>query len=1110
VITKEKGNTWQVGDIILDTYEVKQIHFGGGMGLVYRVYHRGWKMDLALKSPRPEMFRTDKQIYLFEKECETWINLGLHPHIVNCFYVRTLEGIPRIFAEYIQGGTLSEWICSRKLYGSDEKEALKHILDVAIQMAWGLHYAHEANLIHRDVKPANVLMTPGGMAKIADFGLAQARALTAEPELVTPAKSRAATTGLMTRAYCSPEQARGEPLTRRTDIWSWAVSVLEMLIGEVRWQDGFAAGEVLSDLALLTDRPSSVVNPPPEVADILQECLRWKQNDRPSNLGDIAVRLISVYEIAFGCTFPRLLPSNNELDADSLNNRMVSLVGLGKIYGNEESNAHSLMQQLLEKKPDHAYGRLNAALINWRYFGSTVETLMRHIDNALYESTVFTNNDWYIDIILNTCNTSKALMLTKASNEYDSEACSRVRILHNKIKHKVAELLLSDYEKRLCTNVQHDYTNHGYTDFRAHSCLNAKYNAKYDQFHRRISLTNTYSGITTYDLDTPHSVSKFALSENGNCIAIVNIDQNEDKYGLVLYRLSVCNSYDSPQWVTCSNSIFKKQITAITIDDNCQRITIWLESESGVYELVHTLTDGILQAFKCDFRQPSVIERFSDIFISGDGTLLLRAYGSIVSVWKYLSNNRGDRVNVIELDLYNYGLINTYQHLPGFELEYGYEYRIDALNAYNMMRLLVDILPHDNHRYLLCRPPDTGLLYEQYVSRERLLKEAYECERAGAITKAISRLNDCCILLDCYDDTILSYRHKLIKNVNSLYLLRAWHQKHHDWYWKSSVFGIQPVKDNAVRILWASGVEVSILPKMACEDREGWIDNDTIKQFSVGIKTCGNRQVLTLVHNRADPKHNILSLYTIATNGIPSSIWSFCLANGSWPERSQFRQVVTAGNVLYCVNSSYIVIAIDVCDGSVLGEVKVENEISWIKVVHLGNDAEYIFVAQSNAVCYLFNLDLTVSSFNNDIMSSLRRFHAIEAVSDDLSAALGWQGDQRLTHLSFKHNETTDIWGHHPRRVFGDASTSSFICKPIYIELSPCGRVISYIHDGAIFICDVARAEVKLKWIIPHASIHGLSFDGSGRWLVLAHSENKFEVFQLLWNIEEAPWNPAS
>ena len=190
---------WKAGDVILDTYEVKQVHEGGGMGLVYRVHHKGWNLDLAVKSPRAEYFQSETQKENFIRECETWINLGLHPHIVSCHYVRTLGGVPRVFAEYVVGGSLKDWIDSRKLYEDGPQEALKRVLDISIQFAWGLQYAHEKGLIHQDVKPANVLMTPDGTAKVTDFGLAKARATAGEALAGDKQKSILVSTGGMTR-----------------------------------------------------------------------------------------------------------------------------------------------------------------------------------------------------------------------------------------------------------------------------------------------------------------------------------------------------------------------------------------------------------------------------------------------------------------------------------------------------------------------------------------------------------------------------------------------------------------------------------------------------------------------------------------------------------------------------------------------------------------------------------------------------------------------------------------------------------------------------------------------------------------------------------------------
>src|SRR2546423_13290196 len=91
---------WRVGDVVDGRYEVVGVHEHGGMGLVYRVHHRGWNTDLAVKCPREEMFATDADRDRFVAEAETWVSLGLHPHVCACHYVRTLGGVPRGFAQY--------------------------------------------------------------------------------------------------------------------------------------------------------------------------------------------------------------------------------------------------------------------------------------------------------------------------------------------------------------------------------------------------------------------------------------------------------------------------------------------------------------------------------------------------------------------------------------------------------------------------------------------------------------------------------------------------------------------------------------------------------------------------------------------------------------------------------------------------------------------------------------------------------------------------------------------------------------------------------------------------------------------------------------------------
>src|SRR3990170_8673704 len=92
---------WRVGDVILDTYEVKKVITSGGMAFVYQVHHPDWDLDLAVKSPKLPLTDAEGAIDNFIREAETWVNLGLYPHIVSCYFIRLLGDIPRIFMEYV-------------------------------------------------------------------------------------------------------------------------------------------------------------------------------------------------------------------------------------------------------------------------------------------------------------------------------------------------------------------------------------------------------------------------------------------------------------------------------------------------------------------------------------------------------------------------------------------------------------------------------------------------------------------------------------------------------------------------------------------------------------------------------------------------------------------------------------------------------------------------------------------------------------------------------------------------------------------------------------------------------------------------------------------------
>ncbi|MBF0565137.1 MAG: serine/threonine protein kinase [Nitrospirae bacterium] len=369
-----KNNDWKVGDVVMDLYEVRRIYKSGGMGLVYRIYHRGWDVELAMKIPRPEFFRTEVQKKSFEQEAETWMNLGLHPNIVSCYYVRRINGIPGVFAEHVDGGSLRDWIEQRKL------TQISSMIDVAIQFATGLLYAHEQGLVHRDVKSANVMMTTEGIAKVTDFGLALARTLTGEkPQQgdggsAKPIKSF----GGMTPAYCSPEQADHAELTQKTDVWSWAVSILEIFVGDVTWLSGTVAMAVLE--GYLADGPvdDSIAPMPPSIASLLRSCFEYEPDKRPRDMREIIGTLKDIYLELTGTPYPRQERLAVSATADSLNNRAISLMDLGRL-----GDVEALWKEALRTDPSHFDSTFNFALYEWKQGTLSEWSVFRRVEEVL-------------------------------------------------------------------------------------------------------------------------------------------------------------------------------------------------------------------------------------------------------------------------------------------------------------------------------------------------------------------------------------------------------------------------------------------------------------------------------------------------------------------------------------------------------------------------------------------------------------------------------------------------------------------------------------------------------------------------------------------------------
>lgn len=206
-----------VGMILGDRYELLEIVGEGGMAIVYKARCRILNRTVAVKVMKAEFVRDDNFVQRFKTEALAAASLS-HPNLVNIYDVGQQDDCYYIVMEYVQGRTLKE------LIEQETPLAVEKAVDIAIMICDGLHHAHEKGIIHRDIKPHNVLITDSGIVKVADFGIAQA---------VTKQTITFGGNVVGSVHYISPEQAKGEPLTRATDIYSVGCVLYEMVTGQI-------------------------------------------------------------------------------------------------------------------------------------------------------------------------------------------------------------------------------------------------------------------------------------------------------------------------------------------------------------------------------------------------------------------------------------------------------------------------------------------------------------------------------------------------------------------------------------------------------------------------------------------------------------------------------------------------------------------------------------------------------------------------------------------------------------------------------------------------------------------------------------------------------------
>ena len=410
---------WRKEQVIDGRYEIRGSK-RGGMGEVYFAFDRELDRMVAIKTPLPEVFESVEAKARFLREAEAWIGLGIHPNICSAYYLRELDGLLRLFIEYVDGGSLDG------LLGRGGGPIFRERLDLAIQIAAGMSHTHtfpwkdengleHRGLVHRDLKPANVLMEADGTARVTDFGLVgRSGAVDAAPpqpdkkkpdvvrKKTRPAADRAegsevhwrtitaAGAAMGTPPYMAPEQWRSShQVGFPADIYAFGCLMYEIFCGRRPFYLDRKFTRGLGELQLYHwEKIHLETSPPPpmdlnpdldqELSELMIACLAKEPSERPASFTEIREKLKSIYRRVEGWRVPfmRPEPKASRLVSDALNNQGVSYLTLGRT-----DRAVEAWAEALRNDPHHIEATYNTVLHAWRYSGlSSAEVCRRLVE----------------------------------------------------------------------------------------------------------------------------------------------------------------------------------------------------------------------------------------------------------------------------------------------------------------------------------------------------------------------------------------------------------------------------------------------------------------------------------------------------------------------------------------------------------------------------------------------------------------------------------------------------------------------------------------------------------------------------------------------------------
>ena len=267
----------EIGQIIKERYEIVQLLGEGGMSYVYKANDKQLKRTVAIKTLKPNYVQQEKFVERFKREAQTAANLN-HPNIVQIFDWG-IGDEPFFVMEYIEGNTLTSIIAKRRTI------SLNDVLFIGAQVSSGLQAAHSKGLVHRDIKPGNIMITPEGKVKVTDFGIVS---LQNEESDITKTGSI-----LGTASYISPEQAQGKPVSKESDLYSLGTVLYELITGRPPFEGDTPIATATKHI---TDKPEklSVIRPdiPKGVENAVLKLLHKYPKDRFKNAEDLRAVLL--------------------------------------------------------------------------------------------------------------------------------------------------------------------------------------------------------------------------------------------------------------------------------------------------------------------------------------------------------------------------------------------------------------------------------------------------------------------------------------------------------------------------------------------------------------------------------------------------------------------------------------------------------------------------------------------------------------------------------------------------------------------------------------------------------------------------------------------------